>query len=261
MGTKQVSSSAGVGLLEIKKDPHATADVVMFHHAGGSSFAYANMLRNFQAKVNIYCFELAGRGTRMFEQLRTDGKETINEVITTLKHHQLGQYRPLQLFGHSLGAELVFHVAQALHNKIDPQSLTVYLSARPLEGAPTQSISRRLQLSDEALIDLILEYGETPKALIDDPEMRQYLIDTMRNDLALLHDLSRLPKSPLECKAFLVGGEDDPHVEMQSLYLWQRCFEKPLEITTFSGDHFYLFRSAKFLDWFIQKIMSSDRAN
>ena len=56
MGTKQVSSSAGVGLLEIKKDPHATADVVMFHHAGGSSFAYANMLRNFQAKVNIYCF-------------------------------------------------------------------------------------------------------------------------------------------------------------------------------------------------------------
>lgn len=164
-----------MSLINVASLTSANCDVVLFHYAGGSSYAYANLARQLDIKANVYCFELAGRGTRMFDDFNSQASSVLCEACDAIMSAKLGVKRRLFLFGHSLGAELVYQLAILLQADLD--NIEVCLSARKLTSMLNDQEEYRAKLSDEEILAMLRDYGETPMEFLEDREMKKHLLD------------------------------------------------------------------------------------
>ncbi len=231
--------------------PRPTAELqwLLMHHAGGSSFPYLQLAHKLSAANEVYCLELAGRGSRFMEPLQFDAAATLASIVAGVRQHGLGRHRPLVLFGHSLGAELAFQLAGQLQVLWPQMKLGLLLSARGFNDASDTETAVNSHISDQEILGLLQQYGGTPVEVLADAELRRHVIGVMRSDLALLADLCRLPKRVLDVPIQLVGGDGDVRVPVSSLAAWQQVFNRAVTPKTWAGGHFYLFSNPDFVPW------------
>jgi surfactin synthase thioesterase subunit len=127
--------------------------------------------------------------------------------------------------------------------------LGLVLSARGFFDAADTDPVVSPKLSDQAILDLLQQYEGTPAEVLADAELRRYVIRVMRNDLALLGGLCRLPKQVLDVPVQLVGGDGDSRVPVSRLAAWQQVFNRAVTPKIFAGGHFYLFSNLDFAPW------------
>ncbi|WLQ16383.1 alpha/beta fold hydrolase [Hahella aquimaris] len=229
--------------------PDAAAQLLFMHHAGGSSYSYMQLAQKMSDSIEVFCLELAGRGSRFLDPLTADAEVTLGEIMNAIERLGLGRHKPLMICGHSLGAELAYQTAHRLRREAPEMRLGVMLSARgyidpiDLRGRPRES------LSDDDILRLLEQYEGTPPEVLADPELRAYVIGVMRNDLTLLAALAGMPKPPLDVQAYIAGGDCDSRVPVPRLAGWGRAFAAPLTQRVFTGGHFYLFADTNVVPW------------
>ncbi|OTA17334.1 putative thioesterase [Xenorhabdus vietnamensis] len=231
------------------KRPEAGVQLLFLHHAGGSCFSYIELAYKLSEFIEVYCLELAGRGMRISESFQMDVETVLSDILASIKHLRLGEDKPLILCGHSLGAELAYQVACKLKSELPEKQLMLIISARGFRDPESFKNEPCEEYSDSYVLNVLEQCEGTPADVLANPELRNYVIETMRNDLILLDSVSRLPKVKLNVPAYVIGGAQDNRVPVSRLAEWWKVLPALVEQQIFTGGHFYLFKNNSVISW------------
>lgn len=96
-------------------------------------------------------------------------------------------------------------------------------------------------LSDNAFIEgLQHRYDGIPQILLDNDDLMQLFLPTLRADLAVLETYSYTPEAPLSCPITAFGGQQDPSLSQKEIVAWRDQTQSTFRLQFFSGGHFFL---------------------
>lgn len=214
-----------------------TLRIFCFPYAGGS----ANMYRTWQNKmpktIQICPIQLPGRWDRIREKPHTRMEAVVEENYQMLQNYL---DVPYLLFGHSLGALIVFYLYQKLRREKSPLPIHLFFSAT---GAPHLKRSSQLmhKLNDKDFINAMKARG-MPFApeILSDPDMLSLTLTILKADFEVLETAQYQEEEKIMTPMSVYGGLQDVDVTMDKLEAWKELSGHKFNLKMFSGDHFYL---------------------
>ncbi len=219
-----------------RPNPAAALRLFCFHHAGGNAHAFHGWLGHLPPIVEMAAVQLPGRGHRLSEphirRLAPLSRIVAQELLPYLD-------KPFVFFGHSLGALLCFETARSLRRENLRQPAQLFVSAA---GAPhRQNIEELLsRLPKSALVKKLHEFDGAPAEALQNDELLDLMLPTIRADFELCETYEYHPEPPLECQMTIYGGLEDREVEAERLAAWSEMTVGTSEIRMFPGGHFYI---------------------
>jgi medium-chain acyl-[acyl-carrier-protein] hydrolase len=223
-------------LVPLSVNPRPEIRLFCFHCAGGGASFFRSWVKNLSSSVEIIGIQLPGREGRFLEKPYYYLEEAIHSLMSVLPSY-LGI--PFIFFGHSLGALLAFESARAL--RVGGYPLPCHLIVSGAKGPHLPSQKKKIHhLKDTDFISEVLSYNGIPALFLNNTELLDLFIPTMKADFAMLENYSYRNDTPLECPISSFGGMDDPYVGINELSSWVTQTIDGFECHTFEGDHFFL---------------------
>ncbi|MDN3356786.1 alpha/beta fold hydrolase [Actinomadura sp. DC4] len=213
--------------------------LVCFPHAGGGASFYRPFADGFPPDVDVRVVQYPGRETRAGEPLVGDMgtlADRTAEAVAPLVD------RPTAFFGHSMGASVAYEVVRRLEAAGSRRPDLLFLSARQAPGGRRES--RAHELGDEGFAAVLRTTGGTPSLLLDNPEMRDYLLPIIRNDYRLIETYRPAPGPRLRTGIVAIAAEADATVAPAEVDGWGAATSGGFARADFPGDHFYLLEQA-----------------
>ena len=91
-------------------------------------------------------------------------------------------------------------------------------------------------MGDAELLRTLREYDVLPLEVLDDPELREISLATLRADSRLAADYRYRPREPLAIPITAILGEQDPGVSRAAIDGWRRHTSR-YELETLAGGH------------------------
>ncbi|MGB0128373.1 MAG: alpha/beta fold hydrolase [Rhodocyclaceae bacterium] len=227
----------GSWLLRFVPREHATGRIFCFPYAGVGASIYRHWSPPFMEQVEVCAVQLPGREGRFREAPLT----SVAEIVTFLAAElQPFLDRPFAFFGHSMGAVIAYELAQKLGEIDAPLPAHLFLSGR---RAPRMADTRQPLhvLSDEDfLAEIMRRYGGIPDEVLNEPELLDLLLPSLRADIKALETHSPAARQALDCPISVFGGEDDPLALRDELEAWAYETTGPFSLRLFPGGHFFL---------------------
>lgn len=225
--------------------PKPTAAIRLFclPFAGGGASVFRTWGRSMVSWIEVCPIQLPGRENRFNDPPHTDIR-----ALATLLADQIEAYadKPFALFGHSMGALLSFEVARVLKQRGGTQPLTLFLSAHRAAHLPLRR-KPLYHLPEPEFIEGIRDLGGFPEGVLENKELRDFLLPVLRADLALCDGYRYVAAEPLACPLVLYGGRQDSEVAPEEIHAWQDHSTGQSEARIFPGDHFFLRADAEVL--------------
>lgn len=205
-------------------------------YSGASAMVYVKWQGRLPAWLQLCPLELPGRGQRYSEPLYTDirllGQHLADELAVQADDV------PYALYGHSLGALLSWHVAQALVERGCrlPSALIVSGTAAPSQRDDSELAQ---PLSDERLLERLQELGGTPAMVFDSPQLLELVLPVLRADFQLCGSHCYTAHAPLDLPLLVMAGRDDTATPEQ-LQAWRQETRGPFAVQMFDGGHFFI---------------------
>jgi medium-chain acyl-[acyl-carrier-protein] hydrolase len=221
-----------------KRKPNDAASVRLFcvHHAGGNALSYRNWQAYFPPDIEVCALELPGHGRRLSE-------EPFRQLVPLVEAacDELSPFfdRPFAFFGHSMGALISFEFAHLLHVRYGKEPKVLFLAARPAPQFADPD-ANAYQFSTPALIDHLHAMDGTPKELLNDPEILEMLLPTLRADYELVQTYRFSERPKLSCAIRVFGGLKDNALPKKVLELWCTATTGGFSVVMFPGDHFFV---------------------
>ena len=231
------ASPANPWLVRFRANPAATLRLICFHHAGGGASAYRPWLNELPAGIELCAVQLPGREARLREAPFTRLSDLV-PVATEAIQPVLDL--PFVLFGHSLGAMVAFEVARALAQRGGPQPARLVLSGRRAPTRPERGPRVSHLPTPEFLDEVQRRWDGIPAAVLEEPELLELLLPTLRADLSIVESYVHVPGPPLECPLSCFGGADDPSVDAADLAAWRDHTGSAFSLRMFPGSHFFV---------------------
>ncbi|TYZ61811.1 hypothetical protein PybrP1_002293 [[Pythium] brassicae (nom. inval.)] len=159
--------------------------------------------------------------------------------------------KPFVVAGHSLGALAAVAFVDHLQAQGFALPLHVFVSGAAGPAHWTLFDDAAVLQRDDALLELLRQWGGTDAELLAAPAQREPLLRQLRADLALHNALVQGVQSAaaplaLQTSLSVFGGESDASVPVATLAAWQAAVTAPhsVEVQTFTGDHFFLSSAA-----------------
>ncbi len=206
-------------------------------YAGGSAAVFRGWEGYWQGEIELCAIELPGHGTRWREQpcprllpLVRDLVEAVGPLLD----------RSFVLFGHSMGALIVYELAHALAQHGARADHVVVSACRaphlPSKRPPIHN------LEHSAFVKELQRFNGTPARLFEH-ELLDMLLPVLRADFEAIETYVYAPKPPLACAFTVIGGLDDQIVTRDELAAWRSHTSGSFTLDMVPGDHFFL-RSA-----------------
>lgn len=240
-------------IVPVRSRPGAIARVILFPHAGGAASNYRWWAREFSDDIQLDLVEYSGRGARLNDPPVTDHKILVDEVVEAVVQKE----QCTALLGHSMGSLIAYETARALSSMgMPPEHLFVSASRAPSQRIPLADHS----LTDEALIADLVRYGGTPMEFLEDRDLRNLLLGTLRNDYRLLQRYVFAPGEllPVDITAFY--GSEDRSVSDDEVSEWASMTDCTFASVPLGGGHFYNPSSIRQLCAIVERVMGSPKA-
>jgi medium-chain acyl-[acyl-carrier-protein] hydrolase len=225
------SSERFIGL---GSNPEARFRLFCFPFAGGAASVFREWRRAQGEDLEIVAVELPGRDKRINERPFRHLSHLVNNILEGFPAE-----RPFAMFGHSMGALIVFELARAL-SIANTNPAHLFVSSFRAPHLPQRTRLKHL-LDDPELIMEVREMGGTPEELIQNDELRAMLLLRLRSDLAVVETYSYLDAIALSCPITGFGGLADEYVMEEELESWHTHTSKRFRLERMAGDHFYLY--------------------
>ncbi|APJ04117.1 thioesterase II family protein [Silvanigrella aquatica] len=224
-----------------KSDESAKLRILFIHHAGGSAIHYFQFSDLFPKYWDISFLEIPGRGTEK-SNYKVENRENLYSLFDEISS-SISDI-PLALFGHSFGAHIAYELAQYFQLKKNSPLIWLGISGKkpPHIYLKNKSDYEPAYLrSFDSLLQWLKSMGGTPQEFFNSPELMDYFIPILRNDLKLCHNLeTSLPHFPkLEIPIGLFSGISDNRVSLEAIKEWELYSIFPTQLEKFAGGHFY----------------------
>ncbi|MEV5432946.1 alpha/beta fold hydrolase [Streptomyces sp. NPDC052701] len=227
-------ASNGAWIRRFHPADQAPTRLVCFPHAGGSATFYFPVSRTLSPGVDVLSVQYPGRQDRRHEPCMKTVAELADAVVEELLPWA---DRPLNLFGHSMGASLAFEVALRLEQRgLAVQGL--FASGR---RAPSRFRHETVHLADDDT--LIMELGRlsgTESQVLGDPEMLRMILPAVRNDYRAAETYRFTGDTRLACPVTALVGDQDPQVTAAEAEAWAEHTTGAFRLRWFEGGHFFL---------------------
>lgn len=219
-----------------RKESTAPLRLFAFPYAGGSASAFRQWHKSMPPNIDFFALQLPGREMRFSEPKLTYFVTAMEAIVTALRPH-LNQ--PFAFFGHSLGAWLAFESVRCLRRMGGPAPVHLFLSggSAPQVQDPIPGYNR---FSDAEFIKSVTRYGGMAEELLENKDLMDLFLPTLRADFSLLETYKYFEEPPLDCPISVFGGLDDPEAPRAKLAAWNIHTTKTFRISMFPGNHFYL---------------------
>ena len=214
----------------------STADtaLLVLPHAGGNAHAYAEWREHLPAGVRLLIGQYPGRGARFADPLPESIADLAGPVVESIPEGIAN----LVVLGHSMGSLVAFEVVRRLTEKgATPRALIASACRAP--HLPNQAPVHPERLDDDALVAAIKARGGTQDGILDEPELREIILPSIRADFAIDDAYRHADDTRLTCPIAVIGGTEDPIVPVGMLDSWATATTSAVTVETLPGDHFY----------------------
>lgn len=244
-------STANPWILRFAPNPDARLRLICFPYAGGGGSIFRRWLEELPPTIDVLAIQPPGRESRLSETPITHLRDiAYMSYLALLPYLDL----PLVLFGHSMGALLSFEVARYLCASRVPDPLALIVSGRSAPHIPEDDLLVD-QLSDRQLVEELRRLNGTPEVVLQDNELLQLLLPSLRADFKICESYRHIHGTPLTCPIIAMGGVQDFKVNQESLGSWQTHTRGRFVVRMLPGDHFFLQQNRKqFLQVLIEEL-------
>lgn len=147
---------------------------------------------------------------------------------------------PLAFFGHSLGSDVGYEVTVRLEQRYGISPVHLFVSGAV---APHVSESHELhELSDAELIAELRRLESPNAAILDDPELAELLVPSLRTDYKLSSGYrpTGAELSGVRAPITAFTGDVDPLVPVRDVDSWAELTTGGYRERAYPGGHFYL---------------------
>jgi medium-chain acyl-[acyl-carrier-protein] hydrolase len=207
-----------------------------FPYAGAGSVIYRLWPQSLPTAVEVWGVRLPGRSTRLAEPAFT----RLAPLVAALKRIMPPYLDvPFAFFGHSMGGLLSYELVQTLRREHHPVPVHLFISAHRAPHLPHRLPPIHL-LPEPELIVQLRHLNGTPEAVLQNAELLQLLLPTLRADLAVCETYTYSVREPLTCPVSVFGGVYDTQVHADELAAWRGHTYGAFRQQMFPGDHFFL---------------------
>ncbi|MDI5967751.1 alpha/beta fold hydrolase [Streptomyces sp. SL13] len=213
----------------------ARVSLLVLPHAGGNAHAYAGWRDHLPQDVRLLIGQYPGRGARFSEELPTGIRDLSAPVVTALP----ADTGDLVVLGHSMGSLVAFEVVRELEAAgRTPRALIASACRAPF--LPNPSAVHPELLDDDGLVAAIKERGGTDDGILDEPELREIVLPSIRADFAI-DDVYQHPDPAVTvgCPVTVLGGDADAVVPAEMLRHWSSVTRQGFRLEILPGGHFY----------------------
>jgi medium-chain acyl-[acyl-carrier-protein] hydrolase len=206
-------------------------------YAGGSAAVYRAWPGALPSQIEVCAVRLPGREARLAEPPFTRSADLVAALAEGLAPLL---DLPYALLGHSMGAVAAFELARHLRRTQGrlPTRLFVSGARAPERPNPDPPISH---LGDAEFVDEVRRrYDAIPGAVLDNPELVQLVLPSLRADFSMFEGYAYQDEPPLECPISVFGGIDDPRVGADDVSAWRPHTASDFSVRMFPGDHFFI---------------------
>lgn len=215
--------------------PKAVVLCVPFAGAGASVFRPWVPLC--QDKFELAAIQLPGREQRFAEEPYQDVAAATEGLLPEVLERVSGA-GPVVLFGHSLGAVLSYEIAHRLAAIDDVDLTALVISGSP--GPWTRRENGASGLADDEFLARVKEFAGYRHDALEDPEMRELLLPTLRADVEMHESYVPLSDDPLPVPIVSVRGTTDALVTTEQAMEWSKATSKDFRFAEVEGGHMYL---------------------
>lgn len=220
----------------VRSKPNPRLRLFCFPYAGGSASIFRRWSEGLPAEVEVCPVYLPGRESR----LREPGFTDIHVLVKALTDELLPYTDiPFALCGYSMGAEICYVWAchmRKLHGK-EPVHMIVAAQRAPQLPPRHAPIHH---LPEKEFLDGVYRLGGTPVAVMQNKELMELLLPTLRADFTLYETYTYIPDEPFACSMSAFYGEQDHLVSAVELVSWREQTRGPFTLTGIPGNHFFL---------------------
>ena len=216
--------------------PEADTRIFLFPYAGGGPAVFSKWSNELPDNLEAHTFHYPGRGSR-YNEPAIKSLITLVEQLTEAIQPLLE--KPFVFFGHSLGGTVAFELARSLRQNGLPQPSILFISA--CKAPQLLDLKSPLHtLSDNELITSLKKLNGLPQEILQNQEMLNLFLPTLRADFELIETYKYIHDEPLNCPIVVFGGNDDPRVSREQLEGWSTQTNARFESKYFEGDHFFI---------------------
>ena len=206
-----------------------------FPHAGGGASSFRPW-RKLLPQVEVVPACLPGREMRIQERPAESLRYIVDEVTAAIEG--LGRER-FAIFGHSFGAMIGCLATMRLAHFGRRQPVLLIVSG----ATPPHTPPRRppiAHLPDDELITEIRRFQGSPDEALDNPDLMELLLPSLRADLVMSEGFGHRPLPAVPCPIVAFGGDEDPEVPVSDLEAWRTYTTKDFSTEVFPGGHFFI---------------------
>jgi medium-chain acyl-[acyl-carrier-protein] hydrolase len=224
-------------------NPSTTLRFFCFPYGGGSASIYYPWATAFGESVEVSAIQLPGRSNRIAEAPMFRVEHVVPQIVDAIGSRL---DKPFALFGHSMGAILGFEVARYLRHSRLPLPKHMFVSGRRAPQIPDTDPPLH-QLGDAEFIAQIRSLNGTPAEVLENPELLELILPTLRADTEMVETYRYAPEPPLDCSITAFGGDSDEETEDGRLEAWGVQTSARFSAHTIPGDHFFIKSNEDFL--------------
>ncbi|TYP79314.1 thioesterase II family protein [Paenibacillus methanolicus] len=209
--------------------------LICLPYAGASAVIYMKWRRTLGPDFGCVPLELAGRGVRAGEPFYEDMAEAAEDIAARLVQESGGE--PYAVFGHSMGAMILFEALRLIRDRGLPRPAAIFFSGRPAPdlAPPEEPIH---ELPDDAFESRILGMGATSPELFASEGLRKVFMPILRADFRLVAAYRYVEREPLPWAFAVLAGAEEKWTDAE-MAGWRRHTTKNCVIVRMPGGHFY----------------------
>jgi medium-chain acyl-[acyl-carrier-protein] hydrolase len=207
-----------------------------FPYAGGGASIFHTWQQYLPPTIEVRAVHLPGRDSRLQDAPITRMAVMVERFVQALLPEL---EKPFALFGHSMGAAIIFEVARYLRREQGIGPAHLFVSAHPAPQLIREE-SSTYNLPDDEFINVIRRFHGTLDGVADTPELMQLMLPLLRADFALCDKHTYVEDAPLDCPITALGGLEDRAITRGQLASWREQTNSSFNLRMFPGNHFFI---------------------
>lgn len=203
--------------------------------SGGSKYSYNEFIKHAPENLMIRSVELPGRGIRLEEPLISDIHELTEDIYNTIAPFL---DTPYALYGHSMGARVVYLLAKMLREKNHNPPLHLFVSGS--QGPSMRNQKMFHTMPEKEFKEELRSMGGVEESIFEDEELFQFFEPILRSDFKVVDTYYYQEAAPLNIPVtVMIGTEED--ISYGAAKSWQNETLSTIDIYEFTGDHFFIY--------------------